>query len=262
MRSARWAAACSAMSSISAVSKPAISRNRRARRMADSSSSPRRPRKLNSPSTVFWNSRARVAAVGVVLGDLAQPGGAHLHVGHLVGQHPVLGEAQDRVVHVVGEVAHRGEHVDGEAFEGAVDAGQPEHRVGVAGGLEQRDGLAVLADLGPHVVAELHRDLDVAGLVPALAGHVELQRERDLVGGRSRRRCVRHPRGPGSRRRRCRASAAGPDRPPRRPPGPSGAPRRRRGRVSANRSAVVIRWNRSSRARASGGSSLCMGEAY
>ena len=163
--------------------------------------------------------------------------------------------------HLVGEVPHRGEHVDGEALEGPVHAGQPEHRVGVAGGLEERDGLAVLADLGAHVVAELHRDLDVAGLVPALAGHVELQREAAprrhgvVVGA-----CGRRPRGPGSRRRRCRASGAGPGRPRRRPSGPSGGPRRGRARSSAKRSAVVIRWNRSSRARDSGGSCRCMGE--
>ena len=41
--------------------------------------------------------------------------------------------------------------------------------------------LGELADLGAHVVAELAGDLDVAGLVPALPGHVELQRERRLL---------------------------------------------------------------------------------
>ena len=128
-----------------------------------------------------WNSSARRTPLLVALGDLAQPSRAHLHVGHLVGQHPVLAEAQHGVAHLVGEVAHRGEDVDGQAFEGAVHAGETEHRVGVARGLEQRDGLGVLADVGAHVVAELDRDLDVASLVPALAGHVELQRERDLV---------------------------------------------------------------------------------
>ena len=35
---------------------------------------------------------------------------------------------------------------------------------------------------GAHPVGELAADLDVAGLVPALAGHVELQLERDGVG--------------------------------------------------------------------------------
>ncbi len=102
-------------------------------------------------------------------------------MGHLVGQHPVLAEAQHRIAHLVGEVAHRREDVDGEALECTVHAGETEHRVGVAGSLEQRDGLGVLADLGAHVVAELDRDLDVAGFVPALPSHVELQREGDLV---------------------------------------------------------------------------------
>src|SRR5947199_90400 len=49
-----------AISSISSVEKPAISRNLRARRMAAASSSPRAPRKLKSPSTVRWNSSARL----------------------------------------------------------------------------------------------------------------------------------------------------------------------------------------------------------
>ena len=129
-------------------------------------------------------------AVLVVLGELAQPGAAHLHVGHLVGQHPVLAEVQHRVVHVGGEVAHGGEHVDGQALERTVDAGETEHRVGVACGFEQRHGLAELADLGAHVIAEPQADLDVTGLVPALAGHVELHRERCLVGGVVERRAA------------------------------------------------------------------------
>jgi hypothetical protein len=121
-------------------------------------------------------------AVLVVLGDLAEPGAAHLHVGDLVGEHPVLAEPQHRIVHLGGEVAHRGEHVDGEPLEGSVHPGETEHRIGVARRLEQGDGLGVLADLGAHVITEHQADLDVAGLVPALAGHVELHRERRLVG--------------------------------------------------------------------------------
>ena len=73
--------------------------------------------------------------------------------------------------------------------------------------------LGVLTDLGAHVVAELHRDLAVARLVPALAGHVELELERRLGRRRSRSRCGPRLRAPGSRRRRCRASASGSARP-------------------------------------------------
>jgi len=51
---------------------------------------------------------------------------------------------------------------DGEALEGAVDAGQPEDRVGVAGRLVEEGRLGELADLGPHPLAELDRDLGVA----------------------------------------------------------------------------------------------------
>ena len=79
------------------------------------------------------------------------------------------------------EVAHGVEHVDGEAFEGPVHAGEAQHRVGVARRLVEQRLLGELADLGAHVLGELHRDLDVAGLVPALPGHVELQLERRLV---------------------------------------------------------------------------------
>ena len=56
-------------------------------------------------------------ALFVVLGDGAQPVGAHLHVGDLVGEHPVLAEVEDGVTGQVAEVAHRVEHVDGEALE-------------------------------------------------------------------------------------------------------------------------------------------------
>ena len=119
----------------------------------------------------------------VVLGDLAQPVRAHLHVGDLVGEHPVLAEPQHRVGDLLGEVAHRGEDIDGEAFERPVHAGQAEHRIGMARRFEQRDALGVLADLTAHVLAELEGDLAVASLVPALAGHVELHREGDRAIG-------------------------------------------------------------------------------
>ena len=102
-------------------------------------------------------------------------------MGDLVGQHPVLAEVQHRVVGAVAVIAHRVEHVDGEAFERPVDAGEAQHRIGVARGLEQQDLLGELADLGAHVLAELDRDLAVASLVPALTRHVELQLEGHLV---------------------------------------------------------------------------------
>ena len=86
----------------------------------------------------------------------------------------------------VAVLPHRVEHVDGQALEGAVHTTQPEDRVLVAGGLEQHHLLAELADLRAHVLGELHRDLDVTGLVPALARHVELQLERRLVATAAR----------------------------------------------------------------------------
>ena len=119
----------------------------------------------------------------VVLGQFAQPGAAHLHVGDLVGEHPVLTEVQHWVVHVLGEVAHGREHIDRQAFQRAIDTSETKHGIGVAGSLEQGDGLAELADVGAHVVAEEQADLDVASFVPALARHVQLQRERRLGGG-------------------------------------------------------------------------------
>ena len=102
-------------------------------------------------------------------------------MGDLVGQHPVLAEVQDRIVGAAAVVAHGVEHVDGEALEGPVHAGEAQHGIGVAGRLEQQRLLGELADLGAHVLGELDRDLDVAGLVPALAGHVELHGEGHVV---------------------------------------------------------------------------------
>jgi hypothetical protein len=103
-------------------------------------------------------------------------------VGDLVGEHPVLAELEHGVAAAVAELPHRVEHVDGEALEGAVDAGEAQHGVGVAGGFVEERRLAVLADAGAHPLAQLDRDLAVAGFVPALAGHVELQLERHGVG--------------------------------------------------------------------------------
>src|SRR5436190_3553044 len=89
--------------------------------------------------------------LGIVLGQPAQPVGAHLHVRDLVGEHPVLARRQHRVAGVVTEELHRVEHVDGEAFERAVDAGEPQQRVLGAGRLVEERGLTELADLGAHV---------------------------------------------------------------------------------------------------------------
>src|SRR5205085_9697378 len=72
-------------------------------------------------------------------------------------------------------------HVDGESLERPVHAAQPQDRVRRAGRLVEERRLGVLADLGAHPVAELHRDLDVTALVPALPRHVELERERRLL---------------------------------------------------------------------------------
>ena len=63
-------------------------------------------------------------SLGIFRRDLAQPVRPHLHVGDLVGEHPVLAEEQDGIVRAGAEVAHGVEHVDGEAFEGTVDAGE------------------------------------------------------------------------------------------------------------------------------------------
>src|SRR5262249_51333467 len=79
------------------------------------------------------------------------------------------------------ELLHRGEDVDGEPFERAVHAGEAQHGVLVAGRFEQERRLAELADLRTHPLAELHRDLDVARLVPTLPGPFELERERSLI---------------------------------------------------------------------------------
>ncbi len=45
-----------------------------------------------------------LAALRVVVGEPAQPVGAHLHVGDLVGQHPVLAELEHRVARLVAEL--------------------------------------------------------------------------------------------------------------------------------------------------------------
>ena len=200
-----------------------------------------------------WNSSARSRRSGSFVGEAAQPVGAHLHVGDLVGEHPVLAELEDRVAGLVAELLHRAEHVDREALERAVHAAEAQHRVGVARGREEERRLGVLTDLGAHVVAELDRDLAVAGLVPALARHVELELERRRRRRRSRNRCGRRLRAPGSHRRRCRASASGNARRRRggrRPSWPDRccAARSWRRAGSKMRSSILVRTNRSSRA--------------
>ena len=51
-------------------------------------------------------------ALLVVDGEAPQPVGAHLHVGDLVGEHPVLAELEHRVAGDVAELAHRVEDVE------------------------------------------------------------------------------------------------------------------------------------------------------
>ena len=114
-------------------------------------------------------------ALGIVGGQPAQPVRAHLHVGHLVGEHPVFREVQDRVGQRLAEVPHGLEDVDGQALQRPVDAGQAEDGIRVAGGLVEQRLLGELADGRPHVLRQLAGDLDVASLVPALPRHVELE---------------------------------------------------------------------------------------
>src|SRR5205085_12544560 len=51
-----------------------------------------------------------LAALLVVDGEAPQPVGAHLHVGDLIGQHPVLAQRHDRVAAFHAELAHGVEH--------------------------------------------------------------------------------------------------------------------------------------------------------
>ena len=104
-------------------------------------------------------------------------------MGHLVGEHPVLAELEVRVAGEVAELLHLREHVDRQALERTVDAGEPQHRIVRAGRLEQHGVLGELAEFGAHPVGQLDADLHVPGLVPRLAGHVELELERDRVVG-------------------------------------------------------------------------------
>ena len=124
-----------AISSISASSKPAIRRNVRASwigvLVVFAPEAPEAEQLVDDPLEL----EGPVAPLGVVLGEAAQPVGAHLHVGDLVGQHPVLAEAEDGVAAGLAELPHRVEDVDGQALEGPVDAGQAQDRVGVAGRL-------------------------------------------------------------------------------------------------------------------------------
>src|SRR5262249_47312808 len=66
-------------------------------------------------------------------------------------------------------------------LERAVDTGQPQDGIRIAGGLVEQGLLGELADLRTHVLTELDADLDVPSLVPALPGHVELEAEWRLV---------------------------------------------------------------------------------
>ena len=133
----------------------------------------------------------------IILGDLAQPVRAHLHVGDLVGEHPVLAELEVRVAGEIAELLHLGEHVDRQALEGAVDTGEPQDRIVRAGRLEQDGVLRELSEFGAHPGGQLDADLHVPRLVPRLARHVELEFEGDrVVGAVAAREVVR--RAPGA----------------------------------------------------------------
>ena len=141
-----------------------------------------------------------LAPLGVILGETTQPVGAHLHVGDLVGEHPVFAELEHRVAGKVAELLHGVEHVDRQTFERTVDAAEPQDRVGRTRGLVEEGGFRVLADLGAHPVAELHRDLARGGSRPSTAAPCRASARTEPARRRSRRWCDRRPRGPGSRR--------------------------------------------------------------
>src|SRR5262249_462424 len=122
-----------------------------------------------------------LAPLGIVLREPAQPVGAHLHVRHLVGEHPILARREHRVARDVAELLHRVEHVDRQPLGAAVPAVRAQQRSPGARGLVEDRRLADLADLGAHVLGELDRDLAVARLVPRLTGHVELELERHVL---------------------------------------------------------------------------------
>ena len=171
-------------------------------------------------STTGWNSSACWRRAGSCLGEPPQPVRAHLHVGDLVGQHPVLAELEERVAGQVAELLHRREHVDGETFEGPVHAGQAQHRVvrcrpPRTAPCSRRTRRSRSPSTRPSFTeistwraSSQHwramSSLSANGAVSALAPS-------PWTSG-SPSTCGRRPRGPGSRRRRCRASARGPRR--------------------------------------------------
>ena len=162
---------------------PASSRNRRASPIGLSSLSLRDATEAEQLVDDLLELERLGPPFRILLGDLAQPVRAHLHVGHLVGEHPVLAELEVRVAGDVAELLHLREHVDRQALERTVDAGEPQDRIVRAGRLEQHGVLGELAELGAHPVGQLDADLHVPRLVPRLAGHVELELERDRVVG-------------------------------------------------------------------------------
>ena len=166
---------------ISSSVNPARRRKLRARCTGFSSRSPRNPPKLNSLSTAFWKSSASFCRCGSwAVRRRSQSLPIFTWVTSSASIQSSANSSTGSRQHCA-EVAHRLEHVDRQTLECPVDAGEAQDRIRVAGGLVQQRLLGELADLGTHVLAELDADLDVARLVPALPGHVELQPERRLV---------------------------------------------------------------------------------
>ena len=89
-----------------------------------------------------------------------------------VGKHPVLAKFHVWITGHVAKFLHRGEHVDGQAFERAIHPGEAQHWVGTAGSFEEHGVFGVATDLAAHPITELDADLHVAGLVPALTSHI------------------------------------------------------------------------------------------
>src|SRR5437867_1285212 len=111
--------------------------------------------------------------VGVSLRELVQPPRAHAHVGDLVGQHEIDRALDDGIADLARDVDQLVEDVAGQALEATIDAGHTSGRVFSAGAPPEDGGLGELADVTAQVLEQSQVDLDVARLVPDLAGHVQ-----------------------------------------------------------------------------------------
>src|SRR4029453_8492331 len=111
-------------------------------------------------------------ALRIALGELGEPLRAHAHVGDLVGEPEVPRPLQDGIAHLPGDVDELVEDVAGQALEAAVHARHPGGRVLRAGAAPEDGRLRELAHIAVEVLEEPEIDLQMAGLVPHLAGHV------------------------------------------------------------------------------------------